>query len=90
MGAGHTELVRMIFGADKLESGRIYVNGQPVKISSPAAGIRAGIGMIPEGRKRRGCLLTRSIKVNTTLSCIRQISRLGFVNRKKEVEITKK
>lgn len=88
VGAGRTELVRMIFGADKMESGQIYVDGKPVKLSSPAAGIRAGIGMIPEDRKRHGCLLTRSIRVNTTLSCIRRISKWGFINRKKEAEIT--
>lgn len=88
VGAGRTELVRLIFGADKLEKGQVYVEGNPVKIGSPAEGIKAGIGMIPEDRKRHGCLLTRSIRVNTTLSCIRQISRLGFVNSKKEKKIT--
>lgn len=88
VGSGRTELVRMIYGADKLESGKIYVNGKEVKITSPEKGIKAGIGMIPEDRKRHGCLLTRSIRVNTTLSCIRNISKCGFINRKQEKEIT--
>lgn len=88
VGAGRTELVRLIFGADKPEKGQVYVEGNPVQIKSPAQGIRAGIGMIPEDRKRHGCLLTRSIRVNTTLSCIRQISKFGFVNAKKEKRIT--
>lgn len=88
VGAGRTELVRLIFGADKLEKGQIYVEGNPVRIKSPAEGIQAGIGMIPEDRKRHGCLLTRSIRVNTTLSCIRQISKFGFVNAGKEKKIT--
>lgn len=88
VGAGRTELVRMIYGADKAHSGKIYVEGQQIHPKSPAAAIQEGIGMIPEDRKRHGCLLTRSIKVNTTLSCIRNISKFGFVSKKKEQEIT--
>lgn len=88
VGAGRTELVRLIFGADKLESGQIYVDGKPVKINSPASGIKAGIGMIPEDRKRHGCLLTRSVRVNTTLSCIRNISKFGFISKKMEMKMT--
>ena len=87
VGAGRTELVRLIYGADKIKAGKIYVNGQKINISSPAGAIKSGIGMIPEDRKQHGCLLTRSIRVNTTLSCIRKISRLGFINRKKDKTI---
>jgi ribose transport system ATP-binding protein len=88
IGAGRTELVRLIFGADRIRAGKIFVDGKQVKPGSPAGGIRAGIGMIPEDRKRHGCLLTRSVRVNTTLSCIRQISKFGFVDKKKEKTIT--
>lgn len=87
VGAGRTELVRLIYGADKMESGQVYIEGKPVKITSPAKGIEAGIGMIPEDRKRHGCLLTRSIRLNTTLSCIRDISKLGFIDQKREKDI---
>lgn len=88
VGAGRTELVRLIYGADPLKSGKIYIHGQEVKNSSPSAGVKHGIGMIPEDRKKHGALLTRSIKVNTTLSCLKQISTFGVINRKKEREIT--
>ncbi|MDR0562876.1 MAG: sugar ABC transporter ATP-binding protein [Spirochaetaceae bacterium] len=88
VGAGRTELVRLIYGADKIQSGKVFVDGQQVKIKSPAGGIKSGIGMIPEDRKRHGCLLTRSIRVNTTLSSIRNISKLCFVSGKKEKAIT--
>jgi ribose transport system ATP-binding protein len=88
VGAGRTELVRLIFGADKFKAGRIFVDGQQVTPKSPAGGIRAGIGMIPEDRKRHGCLLTRSVRVNTTISCIRQLSKFGFVGGKKEKAVT--
>lgn len=88
VGAGRTELVRLLCGADKPDSGKIYIDGKQVKISSPEKGIKEGVGMIPEDRKRQGCLLTRSIRVNTTLSCLKQISRMGFVSVKREKEIT--
>jgi ribose transport system ATP-binding protein len=88
VGAGRTELARLIYGADKMKAGKVFVAGQQVKIKSPAGGIRTGIGMIPEDRKRHGCLLTRSIRVNTTLSSIRQISKFGFVSGVKEKTIT--
>jgi ribose transport system ATP-binding protein len=88
VGAGRTELARLIFGADKIKAGKIFVAGQQIKLKSPAGGIRAGIGMIPDDRKRHGCLLTRSIRVNTTLSCIRHISKIGFVSSKKEKAVT--
>ena len=88
VGAGRTEFVRLVYGADKIESGKIFVDGNEVKITSPASAIKAGIGMIPEDRKRHGCLLTRSIRVNTTLSCIHNISKFGFIDQKKEKQIT--
>jgi ribose transport system ATP-binding protein len=88
VGAGRTELARLIYGADKMKGGKVFVAGQQVKIKSPAGGIKTGIGMIPEDRKRHGCLLTRSIRVNTTLSSIRQISKFGFVSGAKEKSIT--
>lgn len=87
VGAGRTELARVIYGADKLEAGQIYTEGRPIKITSPKKAIKMGIGMIPEDRKRHGCLLTRNILVNTTLSCIRNISYFGFIDKKKEKKI---
>lgn len=89
VGAGRTELARLIFGADKIDTGVIKINGSEVKVTSPKKAIKLGIGMIPEDRKRHGCLLTRSIKVNTTLSCLRDISNYGFINFSQEKLITK-
>lgn len=88
VGAGRTELVRLIYAADKVKSGKVYVKGQEVHSKSPAQAIKNGIGMIPEDRKKHGCLLTRSVRVNTTLSCIKNISKFGVVDRKKDKEIT--
>lgn len=90
VGSGRTEIMRCIYGADRLHKGTVYVKGQEVHIKSPGQAIRAGIGLIPEDRKLQGCLLTRSIRVNTTISCLKKISRMGFVSAKQEKEITQK
>ncbi|WP_019004497.1 sugar ABC transporter ATP-binding protein [Cohnella laeviribosi] len=87
VGAGRTEMARAIYGADKKHAGRVYVNGRLANTSSPAKSIRNGIGMIPEDRKQHGCLLTRSILTNISLSSLKQISKLGFINKKKEREL---
>ena len=89
VGAGRTELVRMICGADKAESGTIEVFGKPVKLHMPSQAIAHGIGMIPEDRKNQGCLLNRDIKTNITLSCVRSISHAGVIDRKREKGIVK-
>ncbi len=89
VGAGRTEMARVIAGADKMEAGKIYIHGDQVHIRSPYQGIKHGIGMVPEDRKLHGCLLGRAVKTNVTLSCLRNISKLGFVNRKREKEIAR-
>lgn len=89
VGAGRTEMARMLYGADRPESGSIIINGKPTVIHSPAAGIKSGIGFIPEDRKQQGCLLNRSIKTNVTLSCLPLISRFGFIQRKEEMRIVR-
>jgi ribose transport system ATP-binding protein len=70
VGSGRTETLRAIFGADRRENGEILVHEHPVQIRSPRDAVRAGIGLVPEDRKRDGLLLTQSILVNTTLSTV--------------------
>lgn len=87
VGAGRTELMNVIYGANKLESGQIYLNGQPVHIRDTTDALEKGIGMIPEDRKRTGVFLPFSIRWNTVISALKQISHFGVVDRKKEREI---
>lgn len=86
VGAGRTETMRAIFGADKKESGVIYLNGKEVKVNSPKMAVREGIGMLPEDRKQQGVLLDMSIKVNGTLSSLSNFStkHIGLLKHKKE------
>lgn len=79
VGAGRTELVRAIFGADRRNSGRILIDGRPVDIRSPVDAIRLGIGLVPEDRKAQGLILGLAVRINMTLAHLDQISRADFV-----------
>lgn len=64
VGAGRTELVRLIFGADRAEAGTIWIKGKQTKIRSPIDAVTNGIGMAPENRKDHGLILEKSIAIN--------------------------
>ncbi|SDE10531.1 inositol transport system ATP-binding protein [Paenibacillus sp. UNCCL117] len=68
MGAGRSEVMRAIFGIDRLDSGEVKLAGRPVKIRHPADAIRSGIAMVTEDRKEQGLVLCRSIRENMTLA----------------------
>ena len=81
VGAGRTEVARVIFGADPLESGEIYVHGRKVDIRSPADGVKAGIGYLSEDRKRFGLAVTMDVETNLVLASFQRfLSWLGRVN----------
>ena len=84
VGAGRTELMRMIYGADPKESGTIMYNGREVIIDSPAKALEIGIGLIPEDRKRHGFIAEQSVAWNSTISNIKKLSRGGVVDDRKE------
>jgi len=90
MGAGRTETARALFGADKKDSGEIYVNGKKVNIKSPQDAVHAGIGYLSEDRKRYGVVVDKTVAENTTMASLENFTNGIFVNNKKEKEITKK
>jgi len=90
VGAGRTEVARAIFGADPIDSGEILVNGKLVHPRSPREAIELGIGLVPEDRKSLGLILNMAVRENTTLANLDLLSVLGFVNRKKEREVSEK
>lgn len=89
VGAGRTETVRALFGADSLESGEISIKGKVIRIKDPAAAIKHGIGLIPEDRKREGLMLGQSISSNISLVVIKNLSKGLFINDKKEKNLLK-
>lgn len=84
VGAGRTELMRVIYGADALESGRIFVHGEEVHIRSCSDAIKNGIGYIPEDRKAHGVFLPMAIRWNTVINNLKAFSNGLFVDTKKE------
>ena len=84
VGAGRTELMRVIYGADPMESGKIFVEGKPVRIRSCSDAIKNGIGYIPEDRKNQGVFLRNTIKWNTVINNIQGYSKGIFVDEKQE------
>ncbi|HUG20391.1 MAG TPA: sugar ABC transporter ATP-binding protein, partial [Planctomycetaceae bacterium] len=75
MGAGRTETVRLIFGADKRDSGTIALDGKPLKLKHPRDAIRAGIGLLTEDRKQQGLILGHSVRDNFALPNFNRLSR---------------
>jgi ribose transport system ATP-binding protein len=91
VGAGRTETLMAILGELKRDSGRIFVNGKEVKVTSPLSALRAGISLLPEDRKTQGVLLQLPILHNITISCLNKITGfLGLINFKKERETANK
>ena len=86
MGAGRTELARLIFGAERLESGEIEVNGQKVVLRRPTDAIQQGIGLIPEDRKLQGCFLNNSIRWNISIMSLTKTGTKHLTNRKNETK----
>ena len=83
VGAGRSELVRLIFGADQKDSGEILVNGNLVEVSNPADAVRLGISYLSEDRKRHGLALGLDLETNVALASFnRFLTVLGQVNTK--------
>ena len=86
MGAGRTETARALFGADKKDSGEIYINGKKVEINSPEDAVKCGIGYLSEDRKRYGCVVAKTVAENTTMASMENFMSGLFINKKKEEE----
>lgn len=83
MGAGRTEVARLIFGADPMQSGKISVNGIPLVIQSPKDAVQAGIGYLSEDRKRYGLAVSLSVAFNTVLADLQAFTEAGVVQDRK-------
>jgi ribose transport system ATP-binding protein len=82
MGAGRTEVMRAIFGADPIDSGEVYIQGQRVHVKSPQDAVRHGIGYLPEDRKRYGLTLGMDVETNIVLASLQKfLGWLGWMKR---------
>jgi ABC-type sugar transport system ATPase subunit len=90
VGAGRTEIVRAIAGADA-HQGQILVDGKPVNIDSPAAGIKAGIALITEDRRGQGLVVGMSIRENISMAHLAKFSRRGgLIDSKQERQVAQR
>jgi len=89
VGAGRTELARVIFGADACDSGVIYLNGTRLEhLKSPKDGLANGIALVPEDRKQQGCFLSHSIRSNLTLPSLGHLRKWGWmIDENREAEL---
>ncbi len=90
VGAGRTEIMRILYGADNGGSGDITLHGKKVFFKNPKEAVKNGIVLLPEDRKREGVLLTLPISQNVVLPNLRKVSSGLFVNRKKVDEMVER
>ena len=90
MGAGRTETARALFGADPIDSGDIYVNGNKVTIKNPQDAVKHGIGYLSEDRKRYGIVVDKTIAENTTMASLENYMNGLFIDKGKEKVVAKK
>ena len=81
VGAGRTETARAIFGADRTDTGEIYIDGKLVEINSPDSAVKVGLALVPEGRQTQGLILIQTVERNIALPNLDTLSRSNFINR---------
>jgi ABC-type sugar transport system ATPase subunit len=84
VGAGRSEIAAAIFGIERNVTGSVFVQGRQVRLRSPRAAIRQGIGLVPEDRKRQGLVLSASGVHNNSLPILERLARFGWIKRGQE------
>src|SRR3989475_903723 len=87
VGAGRTETVRAIFGADPVDAGKVYVDGTLLHPWSPGQAVKAGLGLLTEDRKELGILADLSIRENVTIADLSKVSRLDVISQRREFSL---
>ncbi len=87
VGAGRTELARILFGLTPADAGEIVIRGNRVVVDSPADAVALGIAYVPEDRRRHGVILDLSVAANTSLALLPKMSRRGLFDFSREREL---
>ena len=90
VGAGRTEIVRAIFGADKVRGHRIKIDGEYVNIRNPKDAKRAGIALVPEDRKLQGLVLSFSVEENISMAVLDRLCRFGILRTTSESTVARR
>jgi len=88
MGAGRTEVVRALYGADRKQTGEIFINGKKVNIRTPEQATKYGICYLSEDRKRFGLMLDKSVTQNSAIASIDDYISFGLINDSKMREVS--
>ncbi len=87
VGAGKTELCKLLFGADRRLSGTVEYMGKEIHISSPTMAVKERIALVPEERRKEGVLVSEPVYFNLSAACLSKFTnKLSFVNKKKELQ----
>ncbi|WP_308798500.1 sugar ABC transporter ATP-binding protein [Agromyces silvae] len=84
VGAGRTEVARAVFGIDPYDGGTVELSGSPLKPGNPQAAIDAGIGFVPEDRRKQGLVMDLSVTRNVALTLRNSLARFGLINGRRE------
>ncbi|HEX7858892.1 MAG TPA: sugar ABC transporter ATP-binding protein [Verrucomicrobiae bacterium] len=87
VGAGRSEVAQAIFGLDPQRAGRLFLRGNEMVIQSPEQALAAGIGFLPEDRKRQGLVLSMNCRENSSLAALPTLSTAGFIQKGEERKI---
>src|SRR6185436_4185018 len=90
VGAGRTEVAQAVFGVDTHAAGNVFVHGKPLGLGNVNAALAAGIGLLPEDRKRLGLVLSMNCRENGSLASLSRLTRLGFVRRREEQALVRR
>ncbi|MBI3878222.1 MAG: sugar ABC transporter ATP-binding protein [Verrucomicrobia bacterium] len=90
VGAGRSEVAQAVFGLDANATGRGFVRGNEIQPGDVNASLAAGIGLLPEDRKRLGLVLSMNCRENTSLAALPRLTRCGFVRRREEHALTRR
>jgi ribose transport system ATP-binding protein len=88
VGAGRSEVMRMIFGIDRKDSGQILINGKEVAIRHPSDAIKLGIGMVPEDRKTQALIMSLAVRKNISLAILDRLKSRLFFDNNKEIDVS--
>ncbi len=81
VGAGRSELMRAVFGADPIDAGEVFIFGKQIDVRSPQQAIRAGVGLLPEDRKQQGLVLMLSVLHNMSMASLDKLTSRVFLRR---------
>jgi ribose transport system ATP-binding protein len=84
LGSGRTELLRMLFGADRCDAGTIAIDGRQIAVGSPSDAMRAGVAYVPEDRAAQAAFMSMSVRENLTMAYLDRYGAYGRIDKRRE------